>query len=145
MHLTGFVYFGLFLWFFIWTLRITEKRHAHKKQVGGVDKALAPKLQAMGLGCFSEYHKTLHWQRINTAIKKDRPWTCYACGADKDLHITHKTYSRLGKESLRDLVVLCKPCQEEVDTLIESGITQAHACTVYRNTRHLLGLTVPHR
>lgn len=35
---------------------------------------------------------------------------CQECGSGANLHVHHKTYARLGNESLKDLKVLCADC-----------------------------------
>jgi 5-methylcytosine-specific restriction endonuclease McrA len=35
---------------------------------------------------------------------------CYICGSGGSVQVHHNTYVRLGRESLRDLVVLCRDC-----------------------------------
>jgi len=38
---------------------------------------------------------------------------CEKCGASFPLEVHHKTYTHLGKEEPRDLIVLCQECHEK--------------------------------
>ena len=39
---------------------------------------------------------------------------CYVCGCSENLQQHHKTYKRLGKERLTDLILLCQSCHRDV-------------------------------
>lgn len=45
---------------------------------------------------------------------------CCKCKKKKNLHVHHKTYERLGKEHLNDLMVLCKDCHSKEHYIIEN-------------------------
>lgn len=58
---------------------------------------------------YTKYLNTLHWKIIR--IKKlELNHTCEfeGCGTEENINIHHKTYCRLGKEKLTDLVTLCE-------------------------------------
>lgn len=62
---------------------------------------------------YKKYLNSSIWK--NTKIKfnksKYNKNKCYICGEKNvNLHLHHKTYERLGKERLTDLVQLCGPC-----------------------------------
>ena len=75
-------------------------------------------------------------------IKKE----CKACGStDQPLHTHHNTYCRLGEEQLYDLVVLCKPCHDEVHRVArDMGVGMrtdkwaAHGTTLYFITKSFI-------
>lgn len=69
-----------------------------------------------------EYHRYLSspkWQEVRRRFWQSKlPKCCYVCSIKNvpfDLH--HKTYRRLGRERLTDLVLLCRPCHEQVHAL----------------------------
>ena len=65
-----------------------------------------------------------HWQTIRRgALLRDEG--CRLCGSMKQLEVDHRTYERLGAETLLDVTTLCRACHEL--------FTRAH-----RNTRKLL-------
>lgn len=65
---------------------------------------------------FEDYSKYLthskHWRLIKTRFKNSRKPNvrCENCGATRQLAVHHKTYERLGNESLEDLSLLCRKC-----------------------------------
>lgn len=45
---------------------------------------------------------------------------CRGCGRNNiGLHVHHRTYARLGRERMSDLVILCEPCHAGVHQLAE--------------------------
>ncbi len=42
-----------------------------------------------------------------------KPFQCYCCFNPNNLQVHHRTYSRLGKEYLNDLVLLCGNCHKK--------------------------------
>lgn len=77
----------------------------------------------------SKAYRTTYLASPRWAMKKDayrasgRPQACLMCGAERvDLH--HRTYKRLGRERLTDLVPLCRTHHEAVhDFHAASGLT----------------------
>lgn len=64
----------------------------------------------------SNYYKYLRsawWKetRAHFLIENNQ---CYVCGKKKKLQVHHKTYKRVGKEQVEDLICLCKDCHEVV-------------------------------
>lgn len=55
---------------------------------------------------YIQYLKTIHWSNIKNKKLLINP-CCQECGSSIKLNIHHKTYKRLGKEKLTDLVTLC--------------------------------------
>jgi 5-methylcytosine-specific restriction endonuclease McrA len=61
---------------------------------------------------YHDYLKTPEWNRrrqVALAIAEHRCMLCYSPDA---LTVHHRTYLRLGREKLTDLVVLCWPCHK---------------------------------
>jgi hypothetical protein len=64
---------------------------------------------------YREYLLSPHWQDVRRRFwgSKLHNRCCYACGVKRDLQVHHKTYKRIGKERLNDLVMLCGVCHKE--------------------------------
>jgi hypothetical protein len=63
---------------------------------------------------YSEYLLTDHWKDIRERkLASKSSYICYACGERSGLELHHKTYKRIGKEWLNDLVWLCRDCHEK--------------------------------
>ena len=63
---------------------------------------------------YREYLKTDAWQRKRYVVLKRDNWTCQYCGA-KATQVHHERYAKykIGKEPIKWLVSLCKPCHEK--------------------------------
>ena len=58
---------------------------------------------------YADYVRSPWWREIRK-LKLDQQPTCERCGFWDEINVHHKTYERLGNESLSDLEVLCKSC-----------------------------------
>lgn len=65
---------------------------------------------------YDRYLRSAHWKTVRGRYwGSDRPKSCYICdGKARELH--HRTYERLGRELLTDLVAICRECHEAVHT-----------------------------
>lgn len=63
---------------------------------------------------YAKYLESVHWQEKRQEYwSSNRPKGCYVCfGKARDLH--HRTYERLGRELLTDLVAVCRECHEAI-------------------------------
>lgn len=61
---------------------------------------------------YSLYLKSEHWKAKRTEAFKHYGDRCNRCGAD-GTQVHHRTYTRLGRELMSDLEVLCGTCHEE--------------------------------
>ena len=61
---------------------------------------------------YDEYLKSNRWERLRAWVLIFWDHRCAICGSEINLHVHHRTYDRLGKELLTDLIVLCKECHE---------------------------------
>ena len=59
---------------------------------------------------YDEYLKSPHWQRMATLARERAGNRCQVCNADGLMEVHHRTYERMGHESLNDLTVLCPRC-----------------------------------
>jgi hypothetical protein len=57
---------------------------------------------------YYEYLKTEHWKNLRSRFGKRYGFRCYICDSSEDLNLHHKTYKRIGNESLQDMIWLCE-------------------------------------
>jgi hypothetical protein len=76
--------------------------------------SLGPRLKILGYNNYSSYLSGTHWRSLREFYIDERGISCTGeCGRDgTQLH--HKTYERLGKELLDDLVLLCSDCHSSL-------------------------------
>lgn len=73
---------------------------------------------------YDDYRKTLHWEKLKAAYRQNKlPWTC-SCGAKRGVDIYHRTYERLGRERLEDLLPLCRECHSSILRSLEEDPTK---------------------
>jgi hypothetical protein len=62
---------------------------------------------------YRDYLCTEHWYSVRRNALAAAGRRCQLCNAaDQVLDVHHRTYERLGKEKLSDLIVLCRSCHE---------------------------------
>ena len=63
---------------------------------------------------YKEYLKSEAWQRKRYVVLKRDNWTCQYCGA-KATEVHHKKYAyyQIGKEPIKWLVSVCRPCHKD--------------------------------
>jgi 5-methylcytosine-specific restriction endonuclease McrA len=61
----------------------------------------------------NEYLRSDAWKRKRYVVLKRDNWRCVYCGSPAT-QVHHKTYARknIGKESIKWLVSICKPCHD---------------------------------
>jgi hypothetical protein len=71
---------------------------------------------------YREYLKSPEWKATKIRYLKSKlPKECGVCGAawSNAMQFHHKTYKRLGREKLMDIVPVCDPCHLRVHALHE--------------------------
>jgi len=61
---------------------------------------------------------SVEWQVIRCDVLQRANYRCEACGVPWGLQVHHKTYQRLGKEDLDDLVCLCRVCHRKFHGIV---------------------------
>lgn len=56
------------------------------------------------------YYRTDEWRHMRALALQHYGETCILCAAKEKLQVHHRTYERLGRERLNDLIVLCDNC-----------------------------------
>jgi 5-methylcytosine-specific restriction endonuclease McrA len=65
-------------------------------------------------GTYEEYLASDHWQTLRRAAIDYYGEACVLCAATGDgVEVHHRHYKTQGRESLRDLTVLCRPCHKK--------------------------------
>lgn len=68
---------------------------------------------------YREYLLSEHWQKLRKKRLSNANRTCYACGSRERLDVHHRTYKRVGREHLSDLIILCRDCHEAVHKMMK--------------------------
>jgi 5-methylcytosine-specific restriction endonuclease McrA len=61
---------------------------------------------------YQAYLKSEHWQSRRRVMLKLAGNLCGKCGSAESLHVHHKNYERVGRETAADLEVLCERCHK---------------------------------
>lgn len=74
---------------------------------------------------YSAYLKSKHWRLFKKTFRasKYHYGKCFICSKEKNIHLHHLTYERIGKEKLTDVVELCKGCHRNVHKALDKGKT----------------------
>jgi 5-methylcytosine-specific restriction endonuclease McrA len=59
---------------------------------------------------YDEYMRSEAWSRKRTQAIEHAKGRCQTCGETQGLEVHHLTYTRLGREKMEDLQVLCGGC-----------------------------------
>lgn len=81
---------------------------------------------------FRAYRCSPEWGRKRLRrIRKDK-YTCQTCGQFPPLYVHHRTYARVGRERLSDLISLCPPCHAAITHSIKiRGVDQHWPSTIW--------------
>jgi hypothetical protein len=106
------------------------------------------RLQALGYETYRGYLKSTHWADVRSRFFRSKLVSrttegricCGACGkCDVRLSVHHRTYKRLGREWMMDLMMVCDDCHSEVHKMYGSlwGNTKLLAKNKGRQLSHL--------
>ena len=70
---------------------------------------------------YEDYIRSEKWKRVRKRYAKNYPMRCYVCGSTKRVQLHHKTYKRLGRERMSDLLWLCEECHMLVHAVVGKG------------------------
>lgn len=74
-------------------------------------------IRAMGFPSYPAYLRGDHWAETKKRFRASKlcKHQCSACGArNTPMFIHHKTYKRIGREYLSDLIEVCGPCHTAI-------------------------------
>jgi 5-methylcytosine-specific restriction endonuclease McrA len=105
-------------------------------------ESIPARVRKLGYASYRDYLKSEHWQSFRkkffASIKarqmreKYGGLRCEFCEASGILHLHHRTYKRLGKEWLGDVVLICENCHN----LVHSKARQPKV-TLWRATKKI--------
>jgi hypothetical protein len=61
---------------------------------------------------YSEYLQSEVWKKLKVAVAQRADGTCERCRINPGRDVHHKTYQRIYKEELSDLIFLCRRCHD---------------------------------
>jgi hypothetical protein len=102
------------------------------------ERAMLRDVRLRELG-YADYHAYLHspaWRDLKRRYYDAHPAICM-CG-DTNVHLHHKTYERVGREELDDLVPLCERCHEHVHALEAAGVIDLDLQGFYYDRRRAM-------
>lgn len=113
----------------------------------GSDRVFVGLLQATGnnpeaeqnMSWYTEYLKSEHWQDVRRRFYQSKLYWggCHCCGnRNVPLSIHHKSYNRIGREKLNDLIAVCDRCHKEIHGMLKSN-PKLKLWTVQRRVRRL--------
>jgi hypothetical protein len=84
------------------------------------------RLQELGFDSYRSYCRSEHWKDRRDEIL-DRFDVCYCCGHEYGrgkMLVHHCDYSRLGREPIKHLIVLCKDCHAFLHNLVDDDVVE---------------------
>lgn len=98
-------------------------RQVYRYPIHVVARAQQRETRLVGLGyeSYGDYLRSSAWRALRRRYAEERPWLCHICGAEQGLHLHHRTYERVGREELDDLMPLCAGCHDLVHDLERRG------------------------
>ena len=91
---------------------LPKSKYVERKSSGPIDgeRSAFWKNRAVNKENYKAYLLSGGWRRFRKAIIELRGYQYQLCQATSDIHVHHMTYKRLGKEDLRDMLVVCGSC-----------------------------------
>ena len=97
------------------------------------------RLKTLGHKTYRNYLASDHWQTVRDSYLATNGQLCGAGCGRIGQHLHHKTYERLGREELTDLILLCASCHENVHqrehSAIRGGLAVALRRLINRNSK----------
>lgn len=93
------------------TLRKVKDPNKKREKAEKKPKAPAkPQKRPFVVPPYHEYIVSPEWKKIRISALKESGFQCSICKSPDNLHVHHKHYRTLGRETLEDLQVLCQDC-----------------------------------
>ncbi|WP_354005557.1 HNH endonuclease [Paenibacillus polymyxa] len=74
---------------------------------------------------YKDYLGGRHWQNVRKRFAESKfKNECNVCKSKNKLNLHHKSYKRVGKERLNDLVYLCESCHNKAHELLKGEHSQ---------------------
>jgi 5-methylcytosine-specific restriction endonuclease McrA len=68
---------------------------------------------------YQTYLRSEHWQTMRRLALEYAENSCQLCCSPSPLHVHHRSYERLGREKLSDLIVLCEGCHRRFHDVMQ--------------------------
>lgn len=99
-------------------------------------------LHDLGFSSYAAYLAAPHWQQLRRRFYASarvelmrkhfgRPVCQFCLRGDRQLELHHRTYARIGRERMADLVLLCGDCHEKCHQTARRGRTSIGTATEY--------------
>lgn len=102
-------------------------RRQHLRPTGEIaaddTSSIAARLYRLGFPNYRSYLASGHWRALRAAYRSRFGDRCQECGL-QPVELHHRTYKRLGKEPLSDLIALCDGCHEAAHFLANADRTR---------------------
>lgn len=82
------------------------------------------RLQELGFDSYRSYCRSEHWRQRRDSIL-ERFGVCFGCGYEHEtgkMLVHHCDYSRLGREPIKHLIVLCNDCHAFLHNLVDDDV-----------------------
>lgn len=73
------------------------------------ERSYARGIRSKGMNNYKEYLNSEHWKSFSRKVKSERRY-CQNCCKKHNLNVHHKNYECLGKETDKDVIILCGDC-----------------------------------
>lgn len=105
----------------------SKKKRARLDKAGNGTSSLSARMQALGYRLYVDYLASPHWLDVRQRWKAAnlfKGWVChcYGCDSREGLSLHHRTYERVGREELSDLVLVCVDCHKRIHQLERRGM-----------------------
>jgi hypothetical protein len=81
---------------------------------------------------YKQYLQSPHWRKFRTKIYS-YVRNCAACGSEENLNIHHLNYEHLYKETIEDVVVLCRICHGSLHRSEQMGFSRTEWIKLHCN------------
>lgn len=107
---------------YIEKLRKSYNAHARKEAIKDAQKIRAhipsymespPKDARQWWARYRAYMRSPEWREFRAQVLVEAGWRCRRCGKQTDLEVHHKNYANVGREELKDVMVLCIDCHDK--------------------------------
>ena len=71
----------------------------------------------MSYARYLKYLRSTTWASLRKKVLGRDKYRCQICKSKKKLEVHHKTYKRIGKERIGDLITLCNICHRKIHNI----------------------------
>lgn len=102
---------------------LPNEPQAKKQSCGTMTVSFRNKLRKLGYASYRDYLASDHWKAMRASYRASGlPCQCLVCD-DPRFQLHHRTYTRLGREQLGDVLPLCETCHRKVHEYERTHLT----------------------